>query len=255
VLLRGLTREARHWGDFGARLARATSAGAVHALDLPGWGARRSASAPATIATTATLVADDARAFTTDGPIIVVGLSLGGMVALEWARQAPEQIRGLVLVSTSAGGLSPPWQRLRPAALAALLPLLALPARELRERRVLALTAALAGRDPTAVAALTSAWATLARQAAPTWRRRAIAQLWAGARYRFVAPPARPTLVLAGGRDRLVDARCARAIAERLGAELRVHPDAGHDLPLDAPDWVCERIAQWLIDTNLSQSC
>ena len=45
VLLRGLTREAGHWGGFGATLARALAAGApdgrpprIVALDLPGHG-------------------------------------------------------------------------------------------------------------------------------------------------------------------------------------------------------------------------
>jgi hypothetical protein len=28
-------------------------------------------------------------------------------------------------------------------------------------------------------------------------------------------------------------------------AELREHPSAGHDLPLDDPAWVAGRIAEW----------
>jgi hypothetical protein len=27
---------------------------------------------------------------------------------------------------------------------------------------------------------------------------------------------------------------------------LIMHPSAGHDLPLDAPDWVAEAVAGWL---------
>lgn len=38
-----------------------------------------------------------------DGPLIVVGNSVGGSCALEMARQAPDRVRALVLVGTKAG--------------------------------------------------------------------------------------------------------------------------------------------------------
>jgi pimeloyl-ACP methyl ester carboxylesterase len=65
---------------------------------------------------------------------------------------------------------------------------------------------------------------------------------------RFRLPAAeywRPTLVLAGGGDRLVDPRCSRALAKAVGGVFQEHPTAGHDLPLDAPDWVIERVSAW----------
>jgi len=62
----------------------------------------------------------------TDGPVIVVGFSMGGYVAREIAYQAPERVKGLLLVATSAapddpnlretrrptGGQAPPFRRL-----------------------------------------------------------------------------------------------------------------------------------------------
>ena len=39
----------------------------------------------------------------TDGMLIPIGLSMGGIVALEMARQAPERIAGMVLSDTNAG--------------------------------------------------------------------------------------------------------------------------------------------------------
>jgi hypothetical protein len=35
-------------------------------------------------------------------------------------------------------------------------------------------------------------------------------------------------------------------LATHLGAVHLEHPTAGHDLPLDAPDWVTEQIRGWL---------
>ena len=63
----------------------------------------------------------------------------------------------------------------------------------------------------------------------------------------FRAPDRCPVaaLVLSSAGDRLVSPRCSRAIAEHWRLPHRVHPDAGHDLPLDAPDWVAAAIAEW----------
>jgi alpha-beta hydrolase superfamily lysophospholipase len=61
-----------------------------------------------------------------------------------------------------------------------------------------------------------------------------------------------PVLVLNGAADRLVDPRCSRALAARWGAELHVHPHAGHDLPLDEPEWLVDRLVEW--STRLARS-
>ena len=37
-----------------------------------------------------------------DGPLLPVGFSMGGIVAVEMARQAPERVAGLALVDTTA---------------------------------------------------------------------------------------------------------------------------------------------------------
>ena len=49
VLLRGLAREARHWGDFPAALQERTGASRVVALDLPGSGLRGAERSPITV--------------------------------------------------------------------------------------------------------------------------------------------------------------------------------------------------------------
>lgn len=49
-----------------------------------------------------------------NGPIIPVGFSMGGIVALEMARQAPERIKAMVLIDTNAGADLPERAALRP---------------------------------------------------------------------------------------------------------------------------------------------
>lgn len=62
----------------------------------------------------------------TEGPVVVVGFSMGGYVAREMAYQAPERVKALLLIATSAapdgpqlrvsrrptGGQAPPFRRL-----------------------------------------------------------------------------------------------------------------------------------------------
>lgn len=73
------------------------------ALDLPGHGQR--ADEPFTLAGAADLVGRviDADA---DGRAIVVGLSLGGYVAMDLAARTPERVRGMVLAGATA---EPDW--------------------------------------------------------------------------------------------------------------------------------------------------
>ncbi|MGZ5181847.1 MAG: alpha/beta fold hydrolase, partial [Ramlibacter sp.] len=79
VLLRGLTREAGHWGGFSAMLARATGE-AVLPLDLPGNGRRSGERSPTSVAA---LVDDCRRQLPASRvPAVVVAMSLGAMVAL-----------------------------------------------------------------------------------------------------------------------------------------------------------------------------
>ena len=60
-------------------------------------------------------------------------------------------------------------------------------------------------------------------------------------------------LLLASQNDHLVNSRCSLAIADAWHCALALHPDAGHDLPLDAPQWVIEQVRHWLAQQAPSQ--
>jgi pimeloyl-ACP methyl ester carboxylesterase len=163
------------------------------------------------------------------------------MVALDWAARHPVELAAAVLVNTSLAGISPLHHRLRPAAWPALAALLMAGNALQRESTILRLTSA----RPQEHADAPAAWAGI-RAARPVSARNALRQLLAAARYR--APrdkPPVPLLLLCGARDRLVDPRCSSALARHWGATLAVHPDAGHDLPLDDAAWVAAQVAHW----------
>ena len=243
VLLRGWTREAGHWGGFFSTLRASVPQGdRVVACDLPGNGTRFAQSSPMRVQGMVQALREDLENSGEKGPFAVVALSLGGMVALEWAGSHPQELAGCVLINSSVRGAAPFWQRLQPASYPRLLGILR-PGLGLlqRERRILALTSNLRTQDEQ----LPAAWATLA-SAHPVSRLNTLRQLCAAARYRMPAQaPQVPMLLLASKSDRLVSPVCSHNLAARWGIPLRLHAAAGHDLPLDAPDWVAREVAHW----------
>ena len=51
--------------------------------------------------------------------------------------------------------------------------------------------------------------------------------------------------VVCSENDRLVDFISSKKIAAKFNGELYIHPTAGHDLPLDDPDWLANLIASF----------
>jgi pimeloyl-ACP methyl ester carboxylesterase len=232
LLLRGLMRETRHWGDFPAQLADAAGV-AVHTLDLPGNGRRYALPSPASVAELAADVHAQWQGLG-GGPVRVLALSLGGMVAIDWARQFPEVVADLVLCNTSVRPYSTPWQRFQPRAwprLARLL--LGRPGADVVERDILRLTSA----RPDAHQDRLADWQRW-RTECPVSRANLLRQLRAAAAYRAPIRAPVATRILCSRGDRLVAARCSERLAAAWAVPLQSHPDAGHDLPLDDPEWV-----------------
>lgn len=245
ILLRGWTRESAHWGTFPAELARASPGEPVIALDLPGTGQLHRQRSPARVEAIVAACRAQLAGRGIGAPLRLVGLSLGGMVAASWAATHPDELAGCVFINTSMRPLAPWHRRLRPASWPALLRILAGRDPLRIERQVLALTSR-AGDRPELVAH----WAAIRRER-PVDAANALRQLWAAARFRLPEPaPALPMLVLCGARDALVHPDCSRALAARWHCLLAEHPQAGHDLPLDAGTWVAERIARWATTTR-----
>lgn len=243
VLLRGLMREQRHWEDFpcifGATLRGAT----VVTPDLPGNGTRNGLRSATRVADMVEFCRLDLRQRGLAPPYQLLALSLGAMVAVEWAARHPDEIACCVLINTSMRPFSSFYRRLRWQNYAALARLLLLGGIARQERLILTLTSS---QGPQRLLARWIAY----QQEYPVRRANALRQLWSAARYHAPAKrPAMPMLVLASEQDRLVDARCSISLAHRWQATIHLHPNAGHDLPLDDGQWVAMRIKQWLQNT------
>lgn len=240
ILLRGLTREQAHWGDLPQRLSDAMPGHQFHAVDLPGTGVHYRERSPASMAAIRARVRRQVAHI--PGPYGLIGLSMGGMVALDWAQHAEVgEIQQLVLINTSSG-FSPPWQRMKPSALPKILRLFVTRDLFRREAAILALTS----NRPVPLETI-KCWYRIQRQR-PVDAITALRQLAAAARYRPAAKrPLPDALILASEGDRIVASDCSATLSQRWQWTLHLHPWAGHDLVLDDPHWLVDSVADYLM--------
>jgi pimeloyl-ACP methyl ester carboxylesterase len=170
-------------------------------------------------------------------PYCLLALSLGAMVAVEWSERHPDEIERLVLINTSLAPYNPFYQRLRPANYPALIRFLLFGTPAQREGLILRLTSAHT-RTKFQQSELLGQWLSYAQEC-PISRANILRQLSAAVTYRAaLTTPKVPVLLLAGQGDSLVSVQCSRTLAKRWGCAIKLHPTAGHDLPLDDGDWV-----------------
>lgn len=251
VLLRGLSRESGHWGVFPEHLLRELRAlqpsSRLVMLDLPGTGTLRRQASPTQVSAIVDACRAQLQRQGVIGPVSLVGMSLGAAVLSEWASRYPKEIEAGVLINPSLRPFSELFRKPRPLNYLGLL-LLSLSrfSARMREERVLSLTTRL-----TPTQAVIDRWVELQRQH-PLGVRNTARQLLASMRYRASRTrPAAPMLLLCSKADNLVDWRCSQAISRAWGAPLRLHTKAGHDLPLDDPQWVARAVAEWLRDRSI----
>jgi pimeloyl-ACP methyl ester carboxylesterase len=241
ILLRGLMRDSRHWGDFPQLFGHHNPGAEVLALDLPGNGALHRQRSPLQVEDMAEYCRAELVRRGQRPPYRVLAMSLGAMVTAAWAAAYPRELAATVLINTSLRPFSPFHQRLRPRVYPTVLRMaLSDPGIRASEGAILRLTSNLPRAE------VLEQWIVW-RELRPVSTANALRQLAAAARFR--APrtaPAVPMLLLSSAADGLVDPRCSQKLAQAWHCPIRVHPDAGHDLPLDDGAWVAAQVRNWL---------
>jgi pimeloyl-ACP methyl ester carboxylesterase len=251
ILLRGLTREKRHWRCFPQQLAEELEGARVIPLELPGNGELNGLSSPSSIEAMASYCHTELVRLGVRPPYHLLAMSMGAMVATAWAVNQPEEVAACVLINTSFGGFSPVHHRFRPLAWKVLFRFLATRSFERREALLFNLTSRLL----TPSVPVIEEWVAI-RRSRPVRALNALRQLIAAARFRAPSAPSVPTLILSSARDSLADPRCSREIAYRWHCAMAIHPSAGHDLPLDDGGWVAKEVHRWLMELgDLGKNC
>jgi len=247
LLLRGLAREKRHWGDFSRNLQNSFEEVNVITMDLPGLGTERLRKSPTTIDG----ITDDLRARwlecrKTENHSFLVAISLGGMVASNWVDRFPSDFQGLVLINSSLRKFSPFWKRLRPHAMWALVKILSKTDNVFeRECEILKLTSNVHTYDE----GIAQKWASYFKES-PMSYRNFFRQFIAAIRCKGLGEIMPPNLVLGSKFDRLCHYSCSEAIAKHFSGKLMLHESAGHDLPLDDPEWVIKNIHNFVLENK-----
>jgi pimeloyl-ACP methyl ester carboxylesterase len=175
------------------------------------------------------------------GELVLVGASMGGMIAMEAARQAPHRVQGLALLGTTARPETADMRALREAAIELFA--------QGRVREVIEPNVAMAFHPLHAARPeLVQAYLELVLDAGA-------AQLTRQNRAVIQRPDARvhlpqcacAVLVVCGEADQLTPPECSREIAALVpGAEFAVLADCGHMLTMERPQPVGDLLRQWM---------
>ena len=235
---RGLVRESGHWNGFLEKFA-ARFPVEVHAMDLPGSGKYFQENCPTSVEAMVERLRVDFLKLKGEKNFLFC-LSLGAMTGIQWTKMYPD-FSGGVFINSSVRGLSPFYRRLQWPNYGKILGTLISSNQAYREETILNLTTNKHQNDSKII----EHWVEI-QKARPVSRANAIRQLRAAISF---SPPAQinlpKSLVLTGMGDRLVHPSCSEALARHWGLPLRAHPDAGHDLTLDAPEWVLDQVEEF----------
>ncbi|GIU19960.1 alpha/beta fold hydrolase [Shewanella sp. MBTL60-007] len=248
VLIRGLMRDKRHWSEFAHLLQkRVPNGGKVISLDILGNGDFVHCKSPLNIDEYAKELLLRLRRMTSDD-CYLVGLSMGGMVALQMASLEPQpectvrdgKIKGLAVLNTSAANLSPWYQRFQIGAVfSAFRRRVKAPKSSLLEATIIALTSVTQKNN----LRLALKW-TQYRAKIHTRFTNVLRQLWACWQFNCPAVIGVPITLVSGLEDKLVNPDCSQKLARHYRSKLIEFDYAGHDLSLDCPEKLCQQLIE-----------
>jgi pimeloyl-ACP methyl ester carboxylesterase len=239
LLIRGLTREKRHWLNFPEILEQKLDGGKVCMIDLPGVGSNHSEKAPMTIAATMEFVRKqwlNQKDNYPDLPWRIVAVSLGGMIGLNWCSKY-DDFEHITTINTSAGNLSHPLRRLHPEAIKGILRFFVKNDVYQREKFILDQTTNLKEITDDMI----HQWQKWDEEY-PVSRVVFLNQIFAASTFKVPKKLLCPLTVLYAQNDRLTLCECSQKIAQHFSAPSFSHESAGHDLMLDDPHWVSEQV-------------
>ena len=255
ILIRGLGRDQLHWAPLLKSLKRTFPGVHIETPDLPGTGILHREKSP--------LVLDDYLPFLehqlsdSNEPAIVMGLSLGGMLALTWASKYPDKFTHAIAINSSSN-LSFFLKRLFVYKVFRYPGIFFRLSKRMKETAVYQLTCNTRPIDWSTI----DFWVDVQKRhpVSPLNQcRQAYAALGFSLPDNLVSSAdnlkenkthsPQAAIMYAKG-DRMVSPSCSEVMAAYLNAPSYVHSWGGHDLTQDDPDWVATQLKHFIEKTS-----
>jgi pimeloyl-ACP methyl ester carboxylesterase len=239
ILLRGLARETGHWGPFRDFLLEHYPESQFEFLDTAGNGTELLRTSFFDIKDYTEDLRKRSSFIANSFKPIVVGVSMGGMIAADWALRYPKELSGIVLINSSFGNISDPWDRLRPEVFLRIVKIAKANLHSQAFESELETLRMISNQKFSFKKRWAEEFHTLPSPSLLNVTRQLIAcSRYLGSR----RPPEVPSLILASLHDRMVSYRCSESIQGFWKTHFHLHPWAGHDLPFDDAAWTLDHI-------------
>lgn len=235
IFLRGLTRAAFHWGDFPKIFIEAHPDFEVEFLEIPGNGILCDRDTPIDPVTVIKELSEQSHFIKERKSFHLCGISLGGMIALKWAELYPEQVESVTTINCSLAQLSPFYQRLSPRLYKKIATTLLSRGVLNKEQIILNITS----NKPERYDHYLESFSEFSKNH-KVKRKNFFRQLALANNIKIQALN-KPLKVICSEGDRLCSSACSKAIANEFKGTLIIHPTAGHDLPIDEPEWLSDQ--------------
>lgn len=245
-LIRGLSRESGHWGDFLTFLKTEIPGAEIRLLDLPGSGVHNKKRSPLSIPK----IVDFLRKENEMDPRrlnIVIASSLGGMVAMEWVIRYPDDFEGIVTMNSSFNEICKKSERIKRSIRPEIFKAMFYRKLHFREKAILNINSNKIDQGNI----ILQRWIEIQKKRRMS-RLNILSQAFAGISYSPKQKELRlPLLILGSKMDKMVCVECIEKSHKVFGGQLIWHETAGHCIPLDEPKWVSQEIRKWLQKNNM----
>jgi pimeloyl-ACP methyl ester carboxylesterase len=242
IFLRGLSREKQHWGDFSDQFAQRFQTKVI-CIDMPGVGEYHQQKAPLDVQAWVQHISDAlAQQHPNLNSVSILAYSMGAMVSHTWARQTKLNVQRMVWINTSFANLSPWYARMQWPVICSL-PKFFTQFSNLTKREAWVMRWTLSTTQDRS--ALLQTWVDIQRKR-PVSLANFFRHTVLAAKLKLTQKPACPVMILQSAKDQLVSPTCSKAIVNKLDCAHAVHPNAGHDLTLEDPEWVFEQLLHFV---------
>jgi len=235
ILLRGLSRGSAHWGGFPDLLQEQGLE--IELLDLPGNGTRYNEITPIDPIEVINSIRRLSRFSKAKITFNICAISLGGMIALKWAELFPEEIEHIVIINSSLSQLSPITHRISFKSLLKIIRGLTSKDSLLRESITLNLTV----NNESVRDQYLLPFSQFSKEH-PITTKNFFRQLYLATKIRITQTLNTPLTIVVSSQDHFVNPQCSHEMARYFKVTPIVNSIAGHDLPLESPQWLLKII-------------